>query len=163
MFWDLFFLSTNPLPLAGHKAATMASASKRDPGPFSTDRRCLDPVAPASSPDVLVLPVSLLTWCFSAALEEFYVRYYVGHKGKFGHEFLEFEFRPNGLLRYGEFSHWGSRCSCSRATAHSDEVAPRSLISSHSFRLTARSPLSFLPLPPQPTTAPTNRAAAVRT
>uniref|UniRef100_A0A2N9GJ70 Uncharacterized protein n=1 Tax=Fagus sylvatica TaxID=28930 RepID=A0A2N9GJ70_FAGSY len=29
-------------------------------------------------------------------LEEFYVRYYVGHKGKFGHEFLEFEFRSNG-------------------------------------------------------------------
>lgn len=24
-------------------------------------------------------------------------RYYVGHKGKFGHEFLEFEFRPDGL------------------------------------------------------------------
>jgi hypothetical protein len=23
-------------------------------------------------------------------------RYYVGHKGKFGHEFLEFEFRPDG-------------------------------------------------------------------
>ena len=28
--------------------------------------------------------------------EDFYVRYYVGHKGKFGHEFLEFEFRPDG-------------------------------------------------------------------
>ena len=27
---------------------------------------------------------------------DFYVRYYVGHKGKFGHEFLEFEFRPDG-------------------------------------------------------------------
>ena len=24
----------------------------------------------------------------------------VGHKGKFGHEFLEFEFRPDGKLRY---------------------------------------------------------------
>ena len=23
--------------------------------------------------------------------DEFYIRYYVGHKGKFGHEFLEFE------------------------------------------------------------------------
>ena len=33
-------------------------------------------------------------------LGEFYVRYYVGHKGKFGHEFLEFEFRPDGKLRY---------------------------------------------------------------
>ena len=29
---------------------------------------------------------------------DFYVRYYVGHKGKFGHEFLEFEFRPDGRL-----------------------------------------------------------------
>ncbi|MED6143813.1 Protein mago nashi 2 [Stylosanthes scabra] len=28
---------------------------------------------------------------------EFYLRYYVGHKGKFGHEFLEFEFRPDVL------------------------------------------------------------------
>ncbi len=24
----------------------------------------------------------------------------MGHKGKFGHEFLEFEFKPNGRLRY---------------------------------------------------------------
>jgi hypothetical protein len=28
----------------------------------------------------------------SSRREEFYLRYYVGHKGKFGHEFLEFEF-----------------------------------------------------------------------
>ena len=33
-----------------------------------------------------------------AAAEDFYVRYYVGHKGKFGHEFLEFEFRPDGKV-----------------------------------------------------------------
>ena len=26
------------------------------------------------------------------AENDFYLRYYVGHKGKFGHEFLEFEF-----------------------------------------------------------------------
>jgi protein mago nashi len=38
--------------------------------------------------------------------EEFYVRYYVGHKGKFGHEFLEFEFRPDGLLRYANNSNY---------------------------------------------------------
>lgn len=31
---------------------------------------------------------------------DFYLRYYVGHKGKFGHEFLEFEFRPDGKLKY---------------------------------------------------------------
>ena len=28
------------------------------------------------------------------------MRYYVGHKGKFVHEFLEFEFRPDGKLRF---------------------------------------------------------------
>eukprot|EP01121_Diplochlamys_sp_Union-15-3_P008026 TRINITY_DN2099_c0_g1_i1.p1 TRINITY_DN2099_c0_g1~~TRINITY_DN2099_c0_g1_i1.p1 ORF type:complete len:149 (+),score=27.06 TRINITY_DN2099_c0_g1_i1:44-490(+) len=38
--------------------------------------------------------------------DDFYLRYYVGHKGKFGHEFLEFEFRPNGLLRYANNSHY---------------------------------------------------------
>ena len=32
-----------------------------------------------------------------AASTDFYLRYYVGHKGKFGHEFLEFEFRPDGI------------------------------------------------------------------
>lgn len=37
---------------------------------------------------------------------DFYLRYYVGHKGKFGHEFLEFEFRPNGLLRYANNSNY---------------------------------------------------------
>lgn len=31
--------------------------------------------------------------------DDFYVRYYVGHKGKFGHEFLEFEFHPDGKVR----------------------------------------------------------------
>ena len=36
---------------------------------------------------------------------DFYLRYYVGHKGKFGHEFLEFEFRPDGKLRYGRILH----------------------------------------------------------
>ncbi len=30
----------------------------------------------------------------------------VGHKGKFGHEFLEFEFRPDGRLRYANNSHY---------------------------------------------------------
>ena len=30
---------------------------------------------------------------------DFYLRFYVGHKGKFGHEFLEFEFRPDGQVR----------------------------------------------------------------
>lgn len=30
----------------------------------------------------------------------------VGHKGKFGHEFLEFEVRPDGLLRYANNSNY---------------------------------------------------------
>ncbi|KAI8825971.1 mago nashi-like protein 2 [Fimicolochytrium jonesii] len=38
--------------------------------------------------------------------EEIYVRYYVGHVGKFGHEFLEFEFRPDGKLRYANSSNY---------------------------------------------------------
>ncbi|KAI7727881.1 hypothetical protein M8C21_005866 [Ambrosia artemisiifolia] len=41
-----------------------------------------------------------------AAAGEFYLRYYVGHKGKFGHEFLEFEFRPDGKLRYANNSNY---------------------------------------------------------
>jgi len=31
---------------------------------------------------------------------DFFLRYYVGHIGKYGHEFLEFEFRANGEMRY---------------------------------------------------------------
>jgi len=30
----------------------------------------------------------------------------VGHKGKFGHEFLEFEFRDDGRLRYANNSQY---------------------------------------------------------
>ena len=37
---------------------------------------------------------------------DFYLRYYVGHRGKFGHEFLEFEFRPDGKLRYANNSQY---------------------------------------------------------
>ena len=36
----------------------------------------------------------------------FYVRYYVGHKGRFGHEFLEFQLNTNGLLRYANNSNY---------------------------------------------------------
>ncbi|EIE24202.1 protein mago nashi 2 [Coccomyxa subellipsoidea C-169] len=41
-----------------------------------------------------------------APAPDFYLRYYVGHKGKFGHEFLEFEFRPDGQLRYANNSNY---------------------------------------------------------
>ena len=30
---------------------------------------------------------------------DFYVRYYIGHSGKFGHEFLEWELRADGKVR----------------------------------------------------------------
>lgn len=30
----------------------------------------------------------------------------MGHTGKFGHEFLEFEFRPDGKFRYANNSHY---------------------------------------------------------
>jgi len=39
--------------------------------------------------------------------DEFYLRYYTGHEGKFGHEFLEFEFRYAGS--------WVCACSHARA------------------------------------------------
>ncbi|KAL1923304.1 uncharacterized protein VTP21DRAFT_8284 [Calcarisporiella thermophila] len=32
--------------------------------------------------------------------DDFYVRYYTGHMGRHGHEFLEFEFRGDGKCRY---------------------------------------------------------------
>ncbi len=58
--------------------------------------------------------------------EEFYVRYYVGHKGKFGHEFLEFEFRPDGILRYANNSRYKKatmiRKQCKVTSAVLDEV-----------------------------------------
>ena len=43
---------------------------------------------------------------FCRKMDDFYVRYYVGHKGKFGHEFMEFEFRPDGRLRYANNSNY---------------------------------------------------------
>lgn len=43
---------------------------------------------------------------------DFYLRYYVGHKGKFGHEFLEFEFRPDGE---GQGGGGGSGCGGTRS------------------------------------------------
>ena len=43
--------------------------------------------------------MSLQSAAASRMSNDFYLRYYVGHKGKFGHEFLEFEFRPDGKLR----------------------------------------------------------------
>ncbi|XP_010370559.2 protein mago nashi homolog [Rhinopithecus roxellana] len=53
------------------------------------------------------LPLRFGLGCLLGAMEsDFYLRYYVGHKGKFGHEFLEFEFRPDGKLRYANNSNY---------------------------------------------------------
>lgn len=40
------------------------------------------------------------------AADPFYCRYYVGHKGKFGHEFMEFEITADGKLRYSNNSNY---------------------------------------------------------
>ncbi len=53
-----------------------------------------------------------------AAGGDFYVRYYVGHKGKFGHEFLEFEFRPDGKVG-------GARSSAAPVRAPAPQRRPR--------------------------------------
>mmetsp|Transcript_11401 Transcript_11401/g.15792 ORF Transcript_11401/g.15792 Transcript_11401/m.15792 type:complete len:156 (-) Transcript_11401:362-829(-) len=42
----------------------------------------------------------------SSAHDDFYLRYYVGHRGKFGHEFMEFELSPSGKLRYANNSNY---------------------------------------------------------
>lgn len=41
-------------------------------------------------------------------MDAFYLRYYVGHEGKFGHEFLEFEVREDGRVRYANCSNYKS-------------------------------------------------------
>jgi len=38
--------------------------------------------------------------------DEFYVRYYVGHRGQYGHEFFELELYPSGKLRYANNSNY---------------------------------------------------------
>lgn len=38
----------------------------------------------------------------------YYLRYYDGHAGRYGHEFIEFEIREDGLLKYSNNSHYRS-------------------------------------------------------
>ena len=42
-------------------------------------------------------------------LPDFYLRYYVGHAGRYGHEFLEYEIREDGTIRYGNHSKYRDR------------------------------------------------------
>jgi protein mago nashi len=41
-------------------------------------------------------------------MEDFYLRYFVGHRGRYGQEFLEFEINSAGRLRYGNHSNYKS-------------------------------------------------------
>jgi protein mago nashi len=50
------------------------------------------------------LAQSLFTMTAEGTHDEFYVRYYVGHRGDYGHEFTEFELSPSGRLRYANNS-----------------------------------------------------------
>ncbi|KAM9987186.1 hypothetical protein ACTFIY_011611 [Dictyostelium cf. discoideum] len=54
--------------------------------------------------------------------DDFYLRYYVGHKGKYGHEFLEFEFRSGNKLRYANNSHYKSENLIRKEVCVSDSV-----------------------------------------
>jgi protein mago nashi len=35
-----------------------------------------------------------------AETEDFFLRYYIGHKGAYGHEYLDFEVDASGKLKY---------------------------------------------------------------
>lgn len=72
---------------------------------------------------------------------EFYLRYYVGHKGKFGHEFLEFEFRPDGKLRYANNSNYKND------TMIRKEVFVTPAVLKECRRIVSDSEVSFLPIP----------------
>lgn len=66
----------------------------------------------------------------AAPSDAFYCRYYVGHRGKFGHEFLEFEFRPDGKVRrHGSAlpttQHAASGVCCAPAACLSHLLTPR--------------------------------------
>lgn len=38
--------------------------------------------------------------------DDFYLRYYIGHDGRFGHEFMEFEVYSDGRMRYANNSNY---------------------------------------------------------
>ena len=79
--------------LTGHAARSSDTASfgrlRREGGPARL--RLVTP-RPQAGRALHAKPVTFEMWPGSMA-DEFYLRYYTGHQGKFGHEFLEFEFR----------------------------------------------------------------------
>lgn len=65
------------------------------------------PVPQASTPQVEANEPVVFTPALLAQLDTLplhYCRYYVGHMGRYGHEFLEFEIRADGTLRYNNHS-----------------------------------------------------------
>ncbi len=54
-----------------------------------------------------MLDISKLLWFNKQKLINFEI-YSVGHRGVYGHEFLEFEFRPDGRLMYANNSNYKS-------------------------------------------------------
>jgi protein mago nashi len=54
--------------------------------------------------------------------DKIYVRYYTGHRGKYGHEFLEFEVREDGRLRYANNSNYRHETLIRREACVSDAV-----------------------------------------
>merc|ERR1711879_144412 len=60
--------------------------------------------------------------CSNMSLNEFYVRYYVGHRGMYGHEFLQFELHSDGRLKYANNSHYKSERMIRKECYVSDSV-----------------------------------------
>jgi protein mago nashi len=56
----------------------------------------------SSNRDKITCPVTHILYMEN----DFYCRYYVGHRGKFGHEFMEFEITTDGKLRYSNNSNY---------------------------------------------------------
>ncbi|GAM20766.1 hypothetical protein SAMD00019534_039410 [Acytostelium subglobosum LB1] len=65
---------------------------------------------------------STITTTAAPAKDDFYLRYYIGHKGKFGHEFLEFELRSGNKLRYANNSKYKSETIIRKEVSVSDSV-----------------------------------------
>lgn len=52
----------------------------------------------------------------------YYLRYFDGHRGRYGHEFLEFEIKEDGMLRYANNSNYRSEDIIKKQARLSPEV-----------------------------------------
>ena len=98
-------LNTGPIPIYEEKQVIRRGerVAAANPTPRARGQKTLGREKPKEQPKQVVVRVAMST---RGGDDEFYLRYYVGHKGKFGHEFLEFEFRPDGKLRYANNSNY---------------------------------------------------------